>query len=49
MKLTHWSTRYHALQKVDPLSGVKRNLRPLQLYALLAAVPRNSTHERKPS
>ena len=46
MKMNRWSIRYQALQKADPLSGVKRNLRPLQVYALLLAPRRErSTHE----
>lgn len=27
----HYSQRYHTLQRLDPVTGVKRNLRPLQV------------------
>jgi len=35
MKISHWSVRYQALQQFDPLTRVKRNLRPLQVQAAL--------------
>jgi len=53
MKISHWSVRYQALQQFDPLTRVKRNLRPLQVRALLAAratrgpARGNSTHENR--
>lgn len=47
MKLSHWSLKYRAFQRLDPVNGVKRNLRPLQVQALLVAASERSTHEKK--
>lgn len=47
MKLSHWSVKYRAFQRLDPITKVKRNLRPLQIEALLAAAHERSTHENR--
>lgn len=47
MKLSHWSIKYRAFQRLDPVNGVKRNLRPLQVQALLAARSERTTHENR--
>lgn len=49
MKLNHWSARYHALQRVDPVNGVKRNLRPFQVQAALMKTDKMSVPRRTAS